>query len=287
MKQFLVLLFALVALSLMASGTFFTDENVNSFIDRLEEEGFIVQQGMFAGFDLLDLFANYMVPDCSGNNADNPYLVYYLPAAPSQEFENSLPFTFRLQEDEALVFLGWTPPEVAYFGYVTLIMFRYLPGQSTPVRIFASVGDTINITDIKAGESLYEKTAGTIFNAPTMILSTPDRNIDKTIRAIAEEVGFSQDIINTNPIPSALLKLGIKIRFRRVNLWRAVCFVQEPGRQGLRPGSPRGSRWEDRGRPSLLCEFQGLGTTSNPLRACRTRSIPCTQHDPQRYRRLL
>ncbi len=210
MKQVVLVFFVMVALSLTASGTYFTEENVYSFIEKLEEHGFIVQQGMFGGFDLLDLFANYMVPDCSGNNADNPYLVYYLPTAPSQEFENSLPFTFRLQEDEALVFLGWTPPEVAYFGYVTLIMFRYLPGQSTPVRIFASVGDTINITNIKAGESIYENTAGTIFNAPTVILSTPDRNIDKTIRAIAEEVGFSRDIINTNPIPSALLKLGIE-----------------------------------------------------------------------------
>lgn len=77
MKQFLVLLFTLVALSHMASGTYFTGDNVNSFIDRLEEEGFIVQQGMFGGFDLLDLFANYIVPDCSGNNADNPYCVYF------------------------------------------------------------------------------------------------------------------------------------------------------------------------------------------------------------------
>ena len=132
MKCLAMLLLLFLAVSLLAQDPYFTEENVNSFISRLEENGFVVQQGMAYSWDLLDLFSKYLIPSCYGNNASNPYLAYFLPPAPGQTVPNSLPFTFRLREDEAIIFIGWTPPEVTYFSYVTFVMYKYLPGQSKP-----------------------------------------------------------------------------------------------------------------------------------------------------------
>lgn len=210
MKGIVLVLLVLLSISAFSLDPYFTEENVNSFIEELQEDGFIVQQGMVYALDLLDLFSNYLIPSCYGNNASNPYCTYFLPPAPAQTVETSAPFTFRLQEDEAIIFIGWTPPELVYFSYVTFLMYRSLPWQSAPERVFASVGDTINMTRIKTGESILEETSGTVFNAPTIIISTPDRNIDALMRAAAAKVGFTQSIINTEPIPSALLKLGIE-----------------------------------------------------------------------------
>jgi len=210
MKRFGTLLLLVLAVSLFSLDPYFTEENVNSFISELEEDGFIVQQGMVYTWDLLDLFSKHLIPSCYGNNASNPYLAYFLPPAPGQTFPNSLPFTFRLREDEAIIFIGWTPPQVTYFSYVTFVMSKYLPGQSARQRVLASVGDTLNVMRIKTGESISPETAGTVFNAPTMIISTPDKNMDVLMRAAAAEVGFTQSLINTEPIPSNMLKLGLE-----------------------------------------------------------------------------
>jgi hypothetical protein len=206
MKHVLIALMIISCIILFAGDPYFTEENVGNFIAELEDRGFIVQQGMLYSFDIPDLFSNYITPNCFGNNADTPYCVYFLPPAPNQIAENSFPFTARKREDEAIIFVGWTPPEVTYFSYETLIMFHNFPEEDLPTRIFAGVGDTVNIN---TGESIKEETKGTVFNAPTIIISTPDKNIDKMMRSAAEEVGFSKEIINTDIIPSAIPQLGV------------------------------------------------------------------------------
>ncbi|WP_258006364.1 hypothetical protein [Mesotoga sp. B105.6.4] len=37
----------------------------------------------------------------------------------------------------------------------------------------------MNITNAKAGDSILEKTAGTVYNAPMIIITTPDRSVDR------------------------------------------------------------------------------------------------------------
>lgn len=209
MKHVLIGLAIISCIVLFAGDPYFTEENIGNFINELEDQGFIVQQEMLYSFDMPDLFSNYITPSCYGNNADTPYCVYFLPPAPNQIAENSFPFTARMRKDEAIIFVGWTPPEITYFSYETLIMFRHFPGENLPTRIFAGVGDTVNIMNISTGESIKEETKGTVFSAPTIIISTPDKNIDKLMRAAAEEVGFSKEIINTDIIPSAILQLGV------------------------------------------------------------------------------
>ncbi|MFO7883160.1 MAG: hypothetical protein R6U52_11570, partial [Kosmotogaceae bacterium] len=79
MKKILIGLTIVLCSMLFAGDPYFTEETVNSFIEELEEQGFIVQQGMLYSFDMPDLFANYITPSCYGNNADTPYCVYFLP----------------------------------------------------------------------------------------------------------------------------------------------------------------------------------------------------------------
>jgi len=78
MKRLLVLLFVVLSTIVYCNDPYFTEENVNTFIEHLESEGFILQ-GTFYSFDMPDLFSNYTTTSCYGNNADTPCCVYCLP----------------------------------------------------------------------------------------------------------------------------------------------------------------------------------------------------------------
>ena len=86
---------------------------------------------------------------------------------------NKYPWTYKLKENEAIIYLGWTPPPMVYFSYQTFLAGRFY--KDAFHRIFGNLGDTINICTIDTGESIEEDTEGTNFNAPTIIISTPDR----------------------------------------------------------------------------------------------------------------
>jgi len=71
MKRLLILLFVVLSVIVYCNDPYFTEENVNLFIQQLESEGFIMQQGTFYSFDMPDLFSNYITPSCYGNNAEH------------------------------------------------------------------------------------------------------------------------------------------------------------------------------------------------------------------------
>jgi len=133
------ILFSVINLSF---GNNFTEESIERFVDLLEGQGFIEQEGSLYLFNLADIFGNFITPSCFCNNTDSPYEVYLIPERTGQEAPNKYPWIYRLAENEAIVYLDWTPPPMVYFGCQTMLDGRFFDGDFR--RIYANLGDTIN-----------------------------------------------------------------------------------------------------------------------------------------------
>jgi len=192
-------------------------QQIAALREALEREGFLVQEGKFESFDVLRIFDAGLIPSCWGNNPTTPYLVYKIPMAPGQTALNYISDAaiipeneglwgdYRLRPDEAIIFIGKTPPEVKYFSFVSYLVNRYYPKEGGTRRIFASLGDTLNHLTIKTSGTPDDP-----FEKDTIIITTADRDIDARIRELASQAGYAPDIINTAVIPFPLVKMGLE-----------------------------------------------------------------------------
>ncbi|NLO30593.1 MAG: hypothetical protein GX120_08910 [Methanosarcina mazei] len=195
-------------------------DDTEAFQQALEQDGFIVQEGDLGFFDFLRLYEEGVMPSAYGNNPTTKYLIYFVPPAPGYEVEeginqitstlgvseNTTPF-WNLGPDEAVVFVGRTPPECRYFSYENFVIHRTIGNERR--WIFATLADTINNLVIKT-EGPPDGASGNPFNQTTVIIVTADRGIDQRIRAAAESAGYSDNIINTQVLPSVILNLGVE-----------------------------------------------------------------------------
>ena len=195
--------------------------DVNAFQKALEKDGFTVQEGRLANFDFMKLYNNGILPSAYGNNPATKYLVHLVPPASGHEVsgvilniinalglptKNLTPF-FSLRPDEAIVFVGRTPPECRYFSFDPNLMDRTFGNETQ--WIFASLADTLNNLDINT-EGTPNGLPGNPYNQTTIVINTADKGIDQRIRAAALSAEYSRDIINTQVIPSAMLKMGVE-----------------------------------------------------------------------------
>ena len=109
-------LFAVVILLILNSCGQVKEENIEDFRTTLDQDGFDVQNGKLIPLNIPELFCSKVLPSCYGNNNDTPYMVYVLPPAPDQDpqVKNTFPWTYRMRPDEAIVFVGYTPPSEVF-----------------------------------------------------------------------------------------------------------------------------------------------------------------------------
>jgi hypothetical protein len=196
-----------------------TINNTQVFQQALEQNGFTVQEGDLAYFDFIKLVEAGALPSAYGNNPTTKYLMYFVPPAPGYGVDeqvskittmlgangNTTPF-WNLGPDEAVVLVGKTPPECRYFGYDYCLMHRTIGNERR--WIFANVADSTNNLGIRS-EGTPNGSSGNPFNQTTIIIITADKGIDKRIRAAAQSAGYSDDIINTQVLPSSILNMGL------------------------------------------------------------------------------
>lgn len=179
--------------------------NVDTFVNNLKSDNFTVQEGEFSLVDAIDLFDRGIIINCNGNNAGNPYFSYKLPPAPGQTLPNIIEnLVYPLRADEALVFVGKTPPEMKYFSYRSFMVNRYFDDAGSYKKIYASMGDNINYLTINT-----EGTEGAPYNQRAIIITTSDRGIDARVKNAAKTAGYPETIMNTDVIPSALVNMGL------------------------------------------------------------------------------
>ena len=194
--------------------------DVEAFKQALEQDGFTVRQGGLSFFDLLKVYNNGVVPSAYGNNPNTKYLNLLVPPPSGQEVRgiisalmkalgvnaNITPFS-SLRPDEAIVFVGRTPPECRYFSFDLYLMERTYGNETR--WIYGTLGDTLNHLVINT-EGTPNGQPGNPFNQTTMVVTTADKSIDQRIRAAAQSAGYSDGVINTQVIPSSMVNMGVE-----------------------------------------------------------------------------
>ena len=193
--------------------------DVKAFQKTLEQDGLIVQQGKIAYLDVIKLCNLGVLPSVYGNNPATKYLSYFVPPAPGHKVpelfskitaalgmsQGTSPF-WNLGPDEAIVFVGRTPPECRYFSYDHYLLSRTYGNETR--WIFANLADTVNNLVINT-EGTPNGTAGNPFNQTTVIVATANRGIAQRIRSAALSAGYSGDVFNTQVFPSSMLNMGV------------------------------------------------------------------------------
>ena len=220
MKRYMLLGFVLAVLIGTGLAQNPTISDVNAFQQALEKDGFTVQRGALGFFDLIKLYDLGVLPNALGNNPSTRYLSYFVPPAPGQKVPKELtkiaatlginlhatPF-WNLGPDEAVVFVGRTPPECRYFSLDLQLVERTYGNEAR--WIFSNIGDTVNNLVINT-EGTPNGAAGNPFNQTTVIVATADRGIDQRIRAAALSAGYSDNLFNTQVLPSSMLNMGVE-----------------------------------------------------------------------------
>ena len=212
----LLFVFALLMGTCLAENA--TTGDAKAFQEALEEDGFTVQEGRIGYLDLIRLCDLGVLPAAYGNNPSTKYLTCFVPPAPGLEMpelfsrvsaalgmsQDASAF-WTLSPDEAIVFVGRTPPECRYFSYDHYLLSRTYGDETR--WIFANLADTVNNLVINT-EGTPDGAAGDPFDQTTLIVATADRGIDQRIRAAALSAGYSGEIFNTLVFPSSMLRMG-------------------------------------------------------------------------------
>jgi hypothetical protein len=194
--------------------------DIDALQAALQADGFTVQEGKLETIDVLALYNAGILPSCYGNNAQAPYMCFKLPKAPGQTTNNTISDSpikpenaglwadYRMRPDEAVVFIGKTPPDCSYYSYCNYIALRYFPNEGQSRRVFGSLDDPLNNMTIST-EGTPGGKEGDAFEQYTVIISTADKGIDQRVRDSLASAGYSMDIVNTDVIPSGLVKMGL------------------------------------------------------------------------------
>jgi hypothetical protein len=219
MKHYILFEFVVVMLIVTGLAQNATIADVNAFQKALEKDGFTVQQGTVGFLDLIKLYDRGVLPCAYGNNPSTKYLTYFVPSAPGHKIPelysniastlgiSNLSPIWNLGSDEAVVFVGRTPPECRYFSFDPNLMSRTYGNETR--WIFANIADTVNNLVINT-EGTPNGSVGNPFNQTTVMIITADRGIDQRIRAAALSSGYSEGIFNTQVFPLSMLKMGLQ-----------------------------------------------------------------------------
>jgi hypothetical protein len=216
---------------------------VSAFESQLAKKGFTWQEGKVWFPNVLDMCCSCQLPSCYSNNASSRYGFFALPPAPGQDpavknpyaewftDRQNLPpdwsFAWRMEPDEAVVFIGKTPPKVEYFGLTAYLYDRYVPGlgaapdctyvdsegsHSRPqpasvlsrYPVFASLGDTVNQETIDLAGGRKDP-----FQRNAVVVAAADQNVLRKVRKSLEAAGYPEQSINVLPLAPALVRLGV------------------------------------------------------------------------------
>ncbi len=207
--------------------------NVPRLLHELDRDGFEVLQGQFQVLDAVKNTCMGLIPSAWYNNVQ-PYMVVNLPGRvgdhPAWEStKRSLPPAYFLRQDEAILLVGSTPPPMAYFSFQTFLFMRYnaasynydptTGGFFAPYEApFAYLGDTVNSLTIHT-------TGWHRYNAPMVLISTGNRRTQERIREALHHAGYPTAVVNTETLPSSLIRFGYDKGDQFLFLMRAAIAV--------------------------------------------------------------
>lgn len=209
---------------------------LDAFVDTLASDGFVVQEGLlwFSTYDgCCDPGAN-----CLGNNPSTPYGTLALPPAPGHEPlpvdvlapwgtlpDPSLSRTFQLRPDEAVVWIGTTPPPAKYLSFRSYLVARYEDGFVVPTM--ASLGPSLNHL-VLADER--DVPATDVFDAPIAVVMTADANVERDIADRLVAAGYARSTIHYDRLPGDIARTGLEIDDDAFGAVIRVAIDEDPSR---------------------------------------------------------
>ena len=142
--------------------------------------------------------------DCYANNPASPYGLVYLPPADDEVLTEVPPFfvdgdaraSWRLDTEEAVVLVGRTPPEAAYFGFTPYLFDR----EGT--ELFASLGDTLNT------DALAAATGSAPFSLTFAYVFVSNQALANQIVGALVDGGVPAAAVHVQPIPTEYVRFG-------------------------------------------------------------------------------
>ena len=129
-------------------------------------------------------------------NPSSPYGLYV--------FNKEVLPVWKLEETDAIVFFGCTPPPAKYFSFRSYLFTAHK--NLLPRIVFASLGDSTNNLVINTtGQTLSTNDP---FGKTTVVTTTADMKTDLAVREAFTAAGVPATAINTDVIPSSLVKMG-------------------------------------------------------------------------------
>lgn len=222
----------------------------SDFRKNIEQADFYVQEGRFDELDTIELATQGKLISCFGNNAGSVYTVFYLPAAPEQDYavgdsekgwedeqatqydspdiENNpanpyfspAGWQYKLRADEALVLFTELPPECKYYSFINYIMFT----EEKENKDYSSEKGYFRVGNDETG--YYHPIFGSIgspvnsdnikyaenspYSSKSVIVISANQNVTDSVIHQLTESGFSEDVINVMTIPENTYKMGLE-----------------------------------------------------------------------------
>lgn len=217
--------------------------------------------------------------DCQLINPSSPYGTWLLPPGPDPEVPDEDPFAdvgleveglsraFRMRADEAVVWIGRTPPAARYLSHRSYLALRRDGGEE--LHVVGSLGPSLN--HLVLAERLG---ADEVFERPIAIVTTMDAAVEAEVHALLTRLGVPEAWIFDDRIPPELVRDGLReaddslLVLTRVALPddpdALAAYVADPGAAVLRL-SPRRSRPAVAPHPPQPLPPRGTGSDESHL----------------------
>lgn len=174
------------------------------FRHSLEQDGFAVRAGSSSTPDPFALVRRHKMDSAGGNNAGQPYKILRVPCPRAEQHDIDKDFgLFHLRADEAVIYLGRTPPRCDYFSFTPYVWVRHEDSLAPKGDwVFAATGDPLNLSRINT-----EGSDGP-FAANTLVIFAADQGVADRIIASARNARYPDEMINVVVIPSELVRMA-------------------------------------------------------------------------------
>ncbi len=208
-----------------------------ALVASLRSKGWSVQQGLLESIPLDECCA---WDTCYARNPSSHYAMYRLPLSPEEApravDEAGMSFQFRMRADEAVVFIGRTPPPAAYFSFRTYVHESHDADAGAMEIAFSSLGDSLNNGVIgTAGDS---PTAP--FGATTALVSVSDAGTEARVREHMIAAGVAQAAINVDVVPAERVRLGLDAEADTLRMNLRMALFEDPAAQASYLADPEG-----------------------------------------------
>ena len=183
-------------------------ENVPRFLNKIEQAGFSWQEGAFLYVDPIKETCEGRYPTAMGNNPwPSAYFQLQMPNPEDAGYPLPIAAQWQMEQDEAIVIIGQTPPAVRYFSIQTWAQLGPATDPSPPplgtrTLIGSAFGDTTNNLTIHT-------TGKNPFSRLIVYIIVANRETESRVRAAARAAGYPDAIINVETLSPVIAPLGI------------------------------------------------------------------------------